>query len=500
MMNRNKGSLTIFAVLSMMLIAAFLFTLLEAGRMYQIRTVAQRNTESVMESVFSNYECPMWENYHLLVLDDGLTDEQGAFTAWEWFAQNLSEDNMSSGGIPGGSNHLRPAVEQVSFEEYRLLTDDNGKVYISAVSQYMKAHLAEAAIDQAVQQYQAIEGIDAGETPDASAVETADEAIAQEQQQEEADAEGDGSAGQESEEEKEDMENPLDVMKSLWTTGVISLVVENPESVSKATVSMSSAVSKRTLQQGTASSSVETDLLDSALFSKYLQSQFASYTQGNAAGTLQYEMEYLLCGKSGDKDNLCGAAERLLALREAANLYAIACDSKKMEMVSSLAVTLAGVTANAAIVAAVEGGLMAAWALAESILDVRTLLTGGKIALFKSASQWTSDLMHLGSSFGSFGKASDCSNGLSYVQYLGTLLSLQEEKSAYRAMDIQEAAIRGMEGQEAFSMDHMVTDATISISYRYNTIFLGMEDLTKGMNRVFTFSTQTGFSYRKAGA
>jgi hypothetical protein len=138
--------------------------------------------------------------------------------------------------------------------------------------------------------------------------------------------------------------------------------------------------------------------------------------------------------------------------------------------------------------------------LAESILDVRTLLTGGKIALFKSASQWTSDLMHLGSSFGSFGKASDCSNGLSYVQYLGTLLSLQEEKSAYRAMDIQEAAIRGMEGQEAFSMDHMVTDATISISYRYNTIFLGMEDLTKGMNRVFTFSTQTGFSYRKAGA
>jgi hypothetical protein len=491
-----KGSLTIFAALSIMLIAAFLFVLLEAGRMYQIQRVAQVNTESVLESVFANYEAPMWETYQLLVLDNGASEEQGAFAAWEWFARELSEENISSGSSFLGSNHLRMSVEQITFEEYRLITDDDGKAYISAVSQYMKNNLTQSVIDQVVTQYQSLQNMNASESPDASAIDAADAAI--ESAKEEA-AENETEISGETVTEVEVEENPLEVVKDLWTTGILKLVLKDTKSVSKAKASMSKSVSKRSLKKGTSKTSVDTNLLDSVLFSQYLLDHFSCYTEGKGTGTLQYELEYLLCGNSKDKDNLCETAERLLAVREAANIITLAQDAEKQEIAYSVAVALAGATVNPAIIYAVKCGVLAAWALVESILDVRTLLSGGKIAIIKSSAQWTTDLLHLGSAFSSFGKATECSNGLTYERYLGFLLMINQKKCAYRAMDIQEAAIREMDGYEDFYMDNMVTDAKMSADYSYKTIFLGMESLTRSMKRSFSVSTQADFSYRKAG-
>jgi hypothetical protein len=174
-------------------------------------------------------------------------------------------------------------------------------------------------------------------------------------------------------------------------------------------------------------------------------------------------------------------------------------DVEKQKTAYTIAVALAGVSANPAIIYAVKCGLLSAWALAESILDVRTLLAGGKIAVIKSSAQWTTDLYHLGSAFSSFGKATECSNGMPYERYLGFLLMTSEKKCAYRAMDLQEAAIRGMDRYEDFYMDNMVTDAELSVAYRYKTIFFGIESLTERMESTFTVPTQAELSYRKAG-
>jgi hypothetical protein len=528
-MRRNaKGSLTIFAVLSIVLIAAFLFVLLEAGRTQQIRMVAKMNTESVLESVFANYERPMWENYQLLVLDNGSTEDQGAFAAWEWYAKELSEENVSTGGSDRGNNYLKMGVEDVRFEEYRLITDDDGMTYITAISQYMKANLAESVIERMMSEYQSLRNMDASETSDSSAIIRADQAVEEAKRQEEA-SEAEASEkedieteskeetsekednGMESEEEEagpeaeepdqaETVDNPLQIVKDLWSSGVLKLVLKDTGSVSDAEMSMSNTVSKRTLKKGNMQTAVQTEFLDHVLFSQYLVEHFACYTQGNAAGKLQYELEYLLCGKEKDADNLCAAVERLLAVREAANMIALSGNLQKQEVAYSAALALVGATANPAIIYAVKSGLLSAWALAESILDVRTLLAGGKIAVIKSDSQWTTDLLHLGNSFGDFGKAVNCSNGLSYQQYLGFLLTVNVKKSAYRAMDLQETAIRVMEGYEDFFMDNMVTDAKMSVDYCYRSIFFGMDGLTDRMQRVFNITAQAGMSYRKEGA
>ena len=57
---KYKGSITIFAALSFMLIAQFIFTMLEVSRTIEVRKTLQMNTESVLESIFANYCSPLW--------------------------------------------------------------------------------------------------------------------------------------------------------------------------------------------------------------------------------------------------------------------------------------------------------------------------------------------------------------------------------------------------------------------------------------------------------
>lgn len=103
-------------------------------------------------------------------------------------------------------------------------------------------------------------------------------------------------------------------------------------------------------------------------------------------------MEYILCGKDTDKKNLESSIERLMRMREAANVAHIIADREKLNQTLMIATSLAGFSGNPAVVKIVQIGVVAAWAYVESILDLRTLLSGGKISLIKSAAEWTTDL------------------------------------------------------------------------------------------------------------
>lgn len=63
---RRKASITVFAALSLMLVAQLLFTLLEAARHYELQKVLYMNTDTVLESVFADYCSPLWETYKFL--------------------------------------------------------------------------------------------------------------------------------------------------------------------------------------------------------------------------------------------------------------------------------------------------------------------------------------------------------------------------------------------------------------------------------------------------
>ena len=553
-----RGSMTVFAALSIMLVASFLFVLLEAAHQQQLRRVAQMNTSLVVESVFSNYCSPLWEKYQILALDNGMTEEQEPFVSWEYYAADLSKESLSQRGFMRGANHLRMDTKCAEFVAYRMLTDEDGRAYIKTISDYMRNTIGQQAIEKLAAEYQQLSGMDISDKPDDTALAGADNAIAEARRLEEEKAkkeeeerkkaqeaakkakatkktedakkteatknagkkagtkaaEDTKKAEKETSKSKEKTkkqesgvktqaielaENPLEIIKNLWHQGTLSLVLKDAKAVSNMKEDWSDAVSKREKYTGIGLEPIQTDATDTLLFTEYLLDHFACYTSGEAAGTLAYELEYLLCGNEKDQSNLSETVQRLLAVREAANLAYLAADASKQELAYSVALSLAGVTANPGIIYAVKCGLLAAWALAESVLDVRALLSGDKIAIIKNSAQWTSDLLHLGSVFSSFGTATNCQNGLSYQRYLGFLLMLQVQKVSYRAMNIQEHVIRSKEGFEDFCMDHLVIDAEIAMNYSSHTIFTGMEQLTRNKKRAFTIPVQQSFSYRKAG-
>ena len=61
-MQKEKGSITIFSLLSLLLITAFLFGLLEGTRLQEMRRFAILQTENSLVSVFANYNTCLWKN------------------------------------------------------------------------------------------------------------------------------------------------------------------------------------------------------------------------------------------------------------------------------------------------------------------------------------------------------------------------------------------------------------------------------------------------------
>ena len=65
----SKGSITVFALLSLLLTLGCLLGILEAARFRVISNCATRQTSIAKEAMAASYQKTMWEEYHLLATD-----------------------------------------------------------------------------------------------------------------------------------------------------------------------------------------------------------------------------------------------------------------------------------------------------------------------------------------------------------------------------------------------------------------------------------------------
>ena len=147
-------------------------------------------------------------------------------------------------------------------------------------------------------------------------------------------------------------------------------------------------------------------------------------------------------------------------------------DTAKYEEASLLAHALAGFSANPFVIETVKLGLLSAWAYGESVLDVRALLQGKKIPLLKNNDTWTLQLSSIGNIAEKNFCAKEVNGGLSYEDYLGILLLLQQnQKIALRAMDATEASLRKQLKDSGFCLDTLFVQAEVEMNYRYRPVF-----------------------------
>ena len=97
----------------------------------------------------------------------------------------------------------------------------------------------------------------------------------------------------------------------------------------------------------------------------------------------QAELEYILTGDANTGTSVANISARLLGIRMALNTAAIFTDSAKVTQANTLAAAISGPFAPL-----VSVGLLIAWALAESVLDVADLLDGEDVELFKQGKSW----------------------------------------------------------------------------------------------------------------
>ena len=480
---RRKASITVFAALSLMLVAQLLFTLLEAARHYELQKVLYMNTDTVLESVFADYCSPLWETYKILGVRVDDTEGKLCFNNREAQLRGLTLDHLGSKEqktLLSGMSLLTAEMTDARYDPYRLLTDQNGVVFQKAVCTYMKKGIADA--------------MDALKHPEKYETEGAGNSSSRQLKGEA--RQGDKTKKEDSGEKATPTENPLETVTEVKKEGVLSLVLPENTKVSGKSISIEETVSHRSLEKGTMDSYVGTDWYQKVLFYQYLVNYLGNYVEKKQDRVLEYELEYVLGGKRNDADNLKIVVSELLAMREPLNMASLTASSQRQSEAMALAVTLAGVSANPAVIEAVKYGILVAWAFAESVLDVRTLLSGGKITMIKSDADWTSNVHMIPELLSGWSVAKDCSQGLDYGQYAAILLLFHKGNTlAMRTMDVEEAYVQTQEGYENFQMDHVLCETELTATYEFQPVFLGFVSILENFSNGFRIQNHSGYSY-----
>ena len=465
--SRLKGSLTVLCALILVVTEALFFTMAECVRLYALKDVTKYYAIQAAESSFSEYNSYLWEKYHILGMDysygSGQSENGRLLERMEGFA---SENASCEGDI----NLMRAYVNSVN-EKHVLLTDKGAAPLVEQGVAAIKAGLIEDVFNVA-QSVGSTDGenldekVGAGESELNSAKEAAKEERRRRRE-----------AGEKVEEMEpvELQENPLDTyhtLKDMMNYGILYQVLPTDAVISYASMSSWEQVSKRSLNCGTKEAH-GVGFIKKEAFTQYLMSDYSNFLQDKEHDGLQYEVEYLIAGKDKDDENLTAVMEQILLIREGVNFSHIMSDSGKLAQVTEVATAICSAALIPEFIPAVEMAVAAAWAYVESVLDVRTLMAGGKVPAIKDASTWTSDLYHLSGWIGKDSMARSVEFGLEYKDYLNAFLLAEGVGNtlALRACDVMENALHTQEGYENVRLDYMICDMDLEMEFSADQLF-----------------------------
>lgn len=492
------GSTSIFFSLVLLLVSSLIFTLLEGARVEGVKSCARMNSDLVTESVLAEYVKPLWENYHLLAGNGGNENGEWDILCISQKAEQIGEENLEWQTDGKRGLWMYPLhIENAEVASYHLITDDGGEGFYNLVIESMKSSLpmdAAEAIYEKIKKMQKTEE----EAGDVSAkVDEAKDCVEQAAKEESADTKEEAEEGEAAKAELPDQpagqdgneaENPLEYIGEWKSTALLTLLGADASGLSAKKTNISQTLEKRKKNAGNWEKvSQENAWYERILFQEYLLKYFEKYPVGEdeskqkvsvrqdeGQGKLDYGMEYLIVGKASDKKNLEGVLERILLLREAANFIYLQTDEQKKSEALALATLLVGATGNGLLIKGVQQGILAVWAFAESVSDVRSLLAGEKIPIIKTSAEWSTDVGGLTKESG-FQEAKSCKDGLEYKDYLRVLLFLTgKTKLCYRAMDLIEWNLRIVDGYSNLRMDTLWDRCRIRYDYTARPMFLSL--------------------------
>ncbi len=455
----NDAYLTVTLTLCLAVILSLFLTLIDGVRRNGARLEIECVTDIGLQSIMAEYHCELMKQYNLFAIDSsyGTINCSKANTEAhliQYLSRNLDYDDVFLSDYLY-RDFLGLSVEQAELVKLSIMTDHGGAVFRRDAVEAVKDDVGLGLLEELRDWVQEVEinGLEEGE---------------EEIRKQELDGEirewVDRYDGMEVEVEEDEWEraqvrNPTDGLEARKRLGLLQLVIIDEANLSSNVIHPENLISNR-MQQGQVNhgnipweeSGEMEQLTERFLFQEYLLRYMGRYGRDSEEDALRYQIEYLIGGRESDVENLKCVINRLCVLREAANaMYLMSNEAKRAEirLVATAACTLITLPALTPLL---EGAILLAWAYAESVYDIRSLLAGGRIPLMKDDGSWHYSLSSALN--GGLRDASADGEGLAYDDYLRIFMMLCDlDTMTGRAMDMVEADIRLTPGNAAFRLD-----------------------------------------------
>lgn len=469
----KKGSLTIFYSLILMFVLSLMFVMAEAVRVSYLNYRVKYITPEAVESAFSEYNPYIWKKYKILGIDTGYGQGKGSIGALESRIMNFADENSNpefDGFLTGKVNFGRLETIGAKANKYGMLTDSGGQAAIVQGSIYEKEHLIKFNNginddNQSVKKERNKTKIYATPSTVALLVMNGLEVF-----------------------------TTYDRLSKTLATGIMHALVENTSKISKEKYGYYDKITRRSCQKG--NDKVDSSLVDKAIYIKFLMDNYESYHVELDHDGLTYEIEYILNGKDNDYDNLAVTCEKLLAIRTGYNMVAIRSIPSCNTQATTAAALAAALVGQPEAEEVFRESIFLAWSTIESVMDVRLLLAGGKVADNKTEVDWTSSLLNILVCSSPTIMSKNNELGKSYEDYLEYMLALESTKNlGMRSLEVIEQATRLQPDYSNICMDSMVYSGDFDVSYNASEMFLSYVTIGDNKQSDFGFSKNYSLSY-----
>lgn len=444
-----KGEITIFLALSLTIICGLILAILESARVAVMRMEIEIAMDMGIQSVFAEYNRELLERYDLFFIDTSYGEQPPSIEELKSHFGTYVQYNLEPYQniiLKKGLDYVKLKSQWVQIDDISIATDTKGQVFKRQALDYMRDKVGLEILDYVVNNAkeidqqgiweQDLEGERKKNETDINSVEIPPKQIGDDEW------------------EEVTIHNPADEVNALRGRGILDLVIEGE--LSRRSIHLPELPSQRNLEQGIGivGKAMEEGSIQEVLFGEYIGDKFENYTTPKNEEGLSYEIEYILEGKESDVENLKGVVNKLLFLREAANVMHLFTDSQKQSEAEALAIAVAAFTGIPALVELIKISIILAWGYAESIVDVKKLLKGGKVPIMKTSRDWKvgiENLLH----FQSIDTGTEENDrGLSYLDYLKIFLFLQnKEEKTMRCLDMIEVNMKQAMNFKAFRID-----------------------------------------------
>ncbi len=454
--------LTVYLSLSLTVILSLILALLYGARVGAVKMKSELVCDIAMSSALGEYNRELFDRYGLLFIDDSYCSSNGSVVNTrehlsKYFSKNFELSPI--GYIKRRSRGMNARLDEVAITGYSYASDNSGAVLKRQIQSYMEAEPIEGLISDAESNLSTLKASGIEDTDVEKKVLENDKELGDTYS---IDTDDDG------EDEELTVDDPAAGVKAKKSIGVLPLAAPNLSEISSQAVDSSRYISHRKLNHGTGlADKAGKGVTATALFNEYIFEKCGCFLDEREDTALKYELEYIFAGKDSDYDNLSKVVNQLFLWREASNFMYIMTDSDKLAQAEALALTASILLTVPELLEAIKVSIILAWTFAETISDLRILLSGGRVPIIKTAASWKLSIEQMLNFQQNLGDGKG-SSGLTYKDYLKMMLLMKSDKhKTMKLMDIMEMNVRKSPHNEHFRLDNCID--TFSASFRISS-------------------------------